>query len=82
MESDAQEAPAALSPDDPRVWVRIAVSLRLRMDAGTLKPGDRPSITYECAEWGVARQTAARAMKHLEAEGRLKRWPGLGYVVQ
>jgi DNA-binding GntR family transcriptional regulator len=70
-----------MGPDDPRQWVQIARDLRRRMGDGTLSHDDRPSITYECGKWGVSRQTVAKAMVLLEREGRLKRYPGIGYVV-
>jgi DNA-binding transcriptional MocR family regulator len=73
--------PGDMGPDDPRQWVQIASDLRRRMDDGTLSPDEQPSITYECGKWGVARQTVAKAMLLLEREGRLKRYPGIGYVV-
>jgi len=73
--------PSDMGPDDPRRWVQIARDLRQRMDNRTLNPDDRPSITYECGKWGIARQTVAKAMRQLEREGRLKRYPGVGYIV-
>ena len=67
--------------DDPRLYVRIANDLREKMDAGTLEPGARPSITVLSQDWGTARQTAAKALRKLEGEKRVKRYPGVGYVV-
>jgi len=67
---------------DPRVYVRLTARLRRQIAEGTLAPGtSAPSITTLSAEHGCARQTAARALRILEAEGLLTRVPGLGYFV-
>jgi len=68
--------------EDPRVYLRIAMDIRARIGAGELKPGlPAPSITALCQEWGVARETAAHALRVLEAEGLVRRYPGRGYYV-
>jgi DNA-binding GntR family transcriptional regulator len=41
-----------------------------------------PSITALCQEYGHARETCAKALRILEAEGLLTRIPGLGYYVK
>ena len=67
---------------DPRIYLRIAADVRTRIESGELKPGQpAPSITALCQEWGVARETAAHALKVLEAEGLVRRYPGRGYYV-
>ena len=67
---------------DPRIYVRIAADLRRRIETGELQPGQpAPSITTLCQQWEVARETAAHALTTLEAEGRVKRYPGRGYYV-
>jgi len=40
-----------------------------------------PSIITLTQEHGIARQTAAKALRLLEAEGLVYRVPGLGYYV-
>jgi DNA-binding GntR family transcriptional regulator len=40
-----------------------------------------PSITTLTQEHGVARQTAAKALKVLADEVVIRQWPGLGYFV-
>ena len=52
-------------------------------DLGTLRPGDHvPSITTLAAgRGGWARQTCAKALQLLEAEGLVFRVSGLGYYV-
>lgn len=68
--------------DDPRAYVRIAAAVRQQITAGELAPGQPvPSITALVQEHGVARQTAAKALRMLETEGLLRRIPGLGYYV-
>jgi GntR family transcriptional regulator len=62
--------------------VRIADSVRQQIAAGRLQPGQPvPSITTLTQEYGVARQTAAKALHLLESEGLVYRVPGLGYYV-
>lgn len=68
--------------DDPRAYVRIAAAMRQRITSGELAPGQPvPSITALVQEYGVARQTASKALRMLETEGLLRRIPGLGYYV-
>jgi DNA-binding GntR family transcriptional regulator len=62
--------------------VRLANLLREQIADGTLTPGKpTPSVTTLSQEHGVARQTAAKALRVLEAEGLVTRIPGLGYYV-
>ena len=68
--------------EDPRAYVRIADQVRQQITAGRLKPGQPvPSITTLTQDHGVARQTAAKALRLLESEGLVHRIPGLGYYV-
>jgi GntR family histidine utilization transcriptional repressor len=68
---------------DPRKYVRLAAALSGRIVEGTLRPGEiAPSISALAAEHGgMARQTCAKALHMLEAEGRLLRVRGLGYFI-
>jgi GntR family transcriptional regulator len=71
------------SPDtDPRPYMRIAAAIRRQTEDGTLKPGDTVPISALARQHGVARNTASRALRLLETEGRLKCYPGYGYTVQ
>lgn len=73
---------ATLGRNDPRKYVRLAASLRAQVSDGSLKPGyPAPSITTLSQRCGLARQTCAKALRVLEAEGYLARVPGLGYYV-
>lgn len=68
--------------EDPRKWVKITTSLRAKLDAGTLAPGDTVTIGYLSQEWDVARRTAAKALRTLEREGYLRCYAGChGFVV-
>ena len=66
-----------------RKYVQLAARLRRDIDNGTLHVGAPvPSITALAAEHGGwARQTCAKALHLLEAEGLLFRVDGLGYYV-
>jgi DNA-binding GntR family transcriptional regulator len=67
---------------DPRAYIRIAAMLHNRISAGDLSPGHAtPSITRLCADYGVARETAAHALHVLQDAGLIYRVPGLGYYV-
>jgi DNA-binding GntR family transcriptional regulator len=74
-----------VTPDgetDPRAYVRLAALLRRQIQDGTLATGDPvPSITTLTQEHGIARATAGKALRVLEAEGLVYRVPGLGYYV-
>lgn len=62
--------------------MRVASQLRQQVEDGTLRPGTpTPSITTLVQEHGIARQTAAKALRLLETEGLVTRIPGLGYYV-
>lgn len=68
--------------DNPTKYIRLAAILRGQIENGTLPPGGPvPSITDLCAEYGWARQTCGHALRLLEQEGLLLRYPGLGYYV-
>jgi GntR family transcriptional regulator len=63
--------------------MRIAADLRGKITSGDLEAGlPAPSITVLVQEHGVARQTAAKALRMLEAEGLVRRVPGLGYYIR
>jgi len=63
--------------------MRIAAMLRERVTAGDLARGQMtPSVTRFCADHGVARQTAARALRVLQDAGLVYRVPGPGYHVR
>jgi GntR family transcriptional regulator len=53
-------------------YVAVADALRARLDAGEWLPGEQvPSARQLAGEYGVSRNTAAKAMRLLADEGRL-----------
>jgi DNA-binding GntR family transcriptional regulator len=66
---------------DPRKWVRITEDLRGKLTAGVIVAGDTVSIGHLSREWRASRQTIAKSLQTLEAEGMIRRYPGLGYYV-
>ena len=66
----------------PAPYLRIADSLRRRIEAGQLRPGDRvPSTRALARKWKVALATAAHALSTLRAEGLLRSVPRVGTLV-
>jgi DNA-binding GntR family transcriptional regulator len=67
---------------DPRLYVKVAASVRARILAGELTGGlAAPSIRSMQQETGYSRQTCGKALRLLERLGLLQRIPGLGYHV-
>ena len=68
--------------EDPRIYVRVLLSVRDQITDGTLRPGQpTPTISVFCRQFGCTRQTVAKALSLLADEGLLVRYPGLGYYV-
>jgi DNA-binding GntR family transcriptional regulator len=67
--------------EDPRLWVQITGDLRDKLTSGAIATGDTVSITQLSDQWGASRQTVAKALRTLESDGLLRRYPGLGYYV-
>jgi len=68
--------------DDPRVCLRIAGALRERIQSGEFAgDGKIPSVRTLMQEYEVAYDTARHAVKTLEDEGLVRRYPGRGYYV-
>jgi len=67
---------------DPRIYVRIASEVRTRIEAGEFDSvGKIPSVRTLMQEYGVAYDTAQHAVRTLEGEGLVVRYPGRGYYV-
>ncbi len=67
---------------DPRIYLRIAGALRERIQAGEFaSDGKIPSVRTVAQEYEVAYDTAQHAVRTLEAEGLVRRYPGRGYYV-
>lgn len=68
---------------DPRKYVRLAAELREQIEDGTLAPGKPvPSRVQLAAQTGWSPITCVKALRLLEHEGLLSRYPGLGYFVR
>lgn len=63
-------------------YLQIANHYRKLIEQGELQPGHRiPSVREMADHWNVARTTAARALKTLQAEGLIESTTGSGSVV-
>ncbi len=61
---------------------KVSALLRDRIEAGELPPGTRlPSIATLVQEYGIARTTAAKALRLLVSEGLAEVSEGLGTFV-
>jgi DNA-binding GntR family transcriptional regulator len=68
--------------NDPRRYRRIANDVRDLIASGQIAYGQpSPTLTELATTYGAARQTAAKALRLLEEEGVLTRYPGFGYYV-
>jgi DNA-binding GntR family transcriptional regulator len=68
------------SPEPP--YLQVAAVLRGRIRSGELPPGARvPSITHLMQEFGIARNTARRAVEVLKDEGLVTVRQGWGTFV-
>jgi DNA-binding transcriptional regulator YhcF (GntR family) len=72
-----------INPDasDPRKYVQITKDLEAQMIAGVLKPGEVLTIARIAEEFGVAPQTARRALKVIEKKGLVACRRAVGHVV-
>jgi len=69
-------------PRDPRIYLRIASEVRTRIESGEFDSvGKIPSVRTLMQEYGVAYDTAQHAVRTLEGEGLVVRYPGRGYYV-
>jgi DNA-binding GntR family transcriptional regulator len=69
-------------PNDPRLYRRVASSLRGQITDGTYKQGDLlPSIRTICVTYSASRQTVGKSLRVLSDEGLVQFVPGLGYFV-
>lgn len=65
-------------------WQQIATVLRAQIVAGEFDPEGPPlpSVRRLTEEWGVARNTANRALRELADEGLIEVIDGLGYFAR
>ena len=67
---------------DPRAYMQVAAYVREQIADGSLATGDSvPSIGSLVHKTGRSRQTIGKAMRLLEQEGLVVKYPGLGYYV-
>lgn len=70
------------APLDPRIYVRVLLHVRGLVHDRTIPPGEPiPTITSLCRRFSCTRQTVSKALRLLEGDGILYRYPGLGYYV-
>jgi GntR family transcriptional regulator len=63
-------------------YIQVAGFLREAIERGEYEPDQRlPSITDLVQAYGIARLTAAKALRLLAAEGLAGASPGMGYYV-
>ncbi len=63
-------------------WVALADDIRVQINSGQLKPGDRlPSTAQLCAKYEVSTIVVRNAMISLKAEGLVEGVPGVGVFV-
>jgi DNA-binding GntR family transcriptional regulator len=67
--------------DDPRLYVQITEDLRHQISTGKIEADTTVSITTLTQQWQACRQTVSRALRALEDDGLVKRYPGIGYYV-
>lgn len=73
---------SAMTDDDPRRYTQLAAVLRERITSGELATGDTmPGTRGISDEFGVSIETAQKALRVLEGEGLIRRYPGLPYYV-
>jgi len=73
-----------LDPKSPvPLYLQLAAALRRAVVLGALRPGDRvPTVRELAARARVNRNTAARAVQHLEAGGLVRTRVGQGTFVE
>jgi DNA-binding GntR family transcriptional regulator len=67
--------------EDPRLHRRIYAVLVTRLDDGTYAEGTRLNIGLLADEFDTTRTTIGKALRLLEAEGRIVLYQGLGWYV-
>lgn len=67
---------------DPRQYRQIYAELSARIDGGTYPPGTPlPKLGTLADEFNVSRDTVQRSVQMLAEDGKVTRWPGLGWYV-
>lgn len=67
--------------EDPRLYRRIATALTERITSGQYTPGTRLNMGLLTDEFDTSRTTVGKALRLLEADGRVVLFAGLGWYV-
>jgi DNA-binding GntR family transcriptional regulator len=67
--------------EDPRAYMRVYSALSARIGKA-LPSGERLNIGLIADEFEVSRPTVAHALQLLADEGKVTRYPGVGWVVE
>jgi DNA-binding GntR family transcriptional regulator len=81
---DEHPTPAAETASatyDPRLYIRIATDLRGKLRTKAITAGTPLPITDLTREWGASRETVRKALRTLENDGLIRRYPHYGYRV-
>lgn len=71
-----------IDPADKRRYMQIALTLSERIASGELPSGAAmPGTRAIKEEFGVSIETAQKALRVLDSEGLIKKYPGLSYYV-
>jgi len=72
-----------MDPSDRRKYMQIAATLRERISSGDLASGARlPGTRAIRVEFDTSQETAQKALRVLEDEGLIVKYPGLGYYTR
>jgi DNA-binding GntR family transcriptional regulator len=63
------------------MYIRIATDLRGKLHAGTITAGTTLPMKSLARKWGASRNTVRKALRTLESDGLIKRYPRYGYRV-
>ncbi len=59
--------------------MRIGRDMREKLAAGVIAAGEAVPVAALAREWQASPQTVRKALRVLESEGLLRRYPGVGY---
>lgn len=68
--------------DDPRPSRRIYAAVTARISDGTYPAGSRLSVGLLADEFDTTRTTVGKALKLVEADGRIEFYTGMGWYVK
>jgi DNA-binding GntR family transcriptional regulator len=66
---------------DPRLYVQIATDLRAKLRTGAITTGTALPMNHLARQWGASRNTVRKALRTLENDGLIRRYPHYGYRV-